>query len=888
MPLPNYVLPTDIFFTWLDATNNLTSHVSNTSAYILVAQNATPAVTTGNVAIDGTLSLTTLSGIGDNDVLTINVAETKFDSAYHTISTGTIRLGLTESYVQEEAALHIAANWHPSKPHMPFIISSTTDDMVLRVNADGGNLYLGDWDNWIGTGHGDGGGEIIIRAPLYVHGPLIFRSHDNLGVGSAVGTLNAFNGEYAFSDLYNTDLTNTRLLGNTVFFREGTANPTSINSTHVSTTTLVGDGSQITGLNATSLTTGIVSSVLLPVANTTANGIVTTTTQSFAGVKTFTSNVTVSGALTATASNATNLNSQPASFYTNASNLSTGTVPLARLTVANTTANGVVSTGAQSIAGEKTFTNAVTVQDSLVVGGTIRANTIYDYSVRIVANGEFSGTPPDLVLETTGGNLYVNSSGNLNLRAADSGTATLVGGSTEVFAPLNSVTLRGWNSIDFQIGNEETGVAVGAFYPEEFQTVVPLYVANTARIGGNVDFSGDRLLITPTDNQTGDWRLSSQNGIPMYLESFDQPITIEVTDTQSDPPTFNSVVFYPDATTIGNLLSVTITTLDVTATNAVIVGNTRVNIEATQPGVVLDATGIALYQANVVLGRGDTYVLFPNFAADGSKLWFQDGEIQFANTTLIATGEAGGLITPLVLAQDLTVVPQLRTQMETTGLLIETIADEDGNQDYRVLVNNSVLQMESLSGSVVTTLTSGGLTTANVNATRVSGNGSALTSVNAVALGGKTEGQLNVNSAASSNNSTFLNGQPASFYTNASNLSTGTVPLARLDSSVLLTTSTTGINASALSTGTVPLARLTSANTTAAGVVDTTTQSFAGVKTFTSNVTMSGVLAVEGVRANGSLGSSGQVLTSNGSVGYWSTLTYASPDDVIALAIALG
>jgi len=43
---------------------------------------------------------------------------------------------------------------------------------------------------------------------------------------------------------------------------------------------------------------------------------------------------------------------------------------------------------------------------------------------------------------------------------------------------------------------------------------------------------------------------------------------------------------------------------------------------------------------------------------------------------------------------------------------------------------------------------------------------------------------------------------------NASNLGSGTVPLARLDANVLLTTSTTGINASALSTGTVPDGRL--------------------------------------------------------------------------------
>ena len=118
------------------------------------------------------------------------------------------------------------------------------------------------------------------------------------------------------------------------------------------------------------------------------------------------------------------------------------------------------------------------------------------------------------------------------------------------------------------------------------------------------------------------------------------------------------------------------------------------------------------------------------------------------------------------------------------------------------------------------------------------------------------------------------------------------------------TRSTTGINASALSTGTVPLARFTSANTTANGIVDTTTQSFAGDKTFTGAVTASSTLGVtgaatlsntlavtgaatlsntlavtgnltlsKGISANGGFGTAGQFLTSNATVAYWSTLS---------------
>lgn len=133
----------------------------------------------------------------------------------------------------------------------------------------------------------------------------------------------------------------------------------------------------------------------------------------------------------------------------------------------------------------------------------------------------------------------------------------------------------------------------------------------------------------------------------------------------------------------------------------------------------------------------------------------------------------------------------------------------------------------------------------SINSTSYTG-----TSNNATYAFGKSEGALNVNNATTAygksesalnvNNATYLNGQLAAYYTNATNLSTGTLAIARLDSNVILTTSTTGINASALSTGTVPAARLSSANTSANGAVDTTTQSFAGAKTFTGNITVNG------------------------------------------------
>ena len=53
-------------------------------------------------------------------------------------------------------------------------------------------------------------------------------------------------------------------------------------------------------------------------------------------------------------------------------------------------------------------------------------------------------------------------------------------------------------------------------------------------------------------------------------------------------------------------------------------------------------------------------------------------------------------------------------------------------------------------------ITANSTVSVNVTANNVSGNGSGVTSVNAIALGGKTESQLNVNSALTSNSTTYI------------------------------------------------------------------------------------------------------------------------------------
>jgi len=121
---------------------------------------------------------------------------------------------------------------------------------------------------------------------------------------------------------------------------------------------------------------------------------------------------------------------------------------------------------------------------------------------------------------------------------------------------------------------------------------------------------------------------------------------------------------------------------------------------------------------------------------------------------------------------------------------------------------------------------------------------STATANNALYLGGtlasgyQTTAGLSANVATlTANNTTYLNSQLASYYTNATNITTGTLPYAQIPANII--------------------------NTTAAFTRT-------GVTTFSANIVISTTAAIS---ANGGVGTAGQVLTSNGTTVYWSTVS---------------
>jgi hypothetical protein len=137
---------------------------------------------------------------------------------------------------------------------------------------------------------------------------------------------------------------------------------------------------------------------------------------------------------------------------------------------------------------------------------------------------------------------------------------------------------------------------------------------------------------------------------------------------------------------------------------------------------------------------------------------------------------------------------------------------------------------------------------------------------------------LSAASAGAATNATQLNGQPASFYTSATNLNSGTIPdarlgatVARLDTSQTFTGALTlsnpanifsgngaglsGLNAGNLATGILPDARLSTNVALLSGA-----QTFAGAKTFTAPTYLNGFV---GIGTTTAIGSANFVMSQN-------------------------
>ena len=312
---------------------------------------------------------------------------------------------------------------------------------------------------------------------------------------------------------------------------------------------------------------------LLPYASTTADGIVSTTTQSFSGEKTFTSTTTLAtttiahliasnsvrfaaltgGILTTDASG--NLSTTSSSVtITNAlswlGNTLTSTVngvaTTAQISYANGTTDGIVSTTTQTFAGDKTFSGTLTF-------ATSTASTL-----TVTGTSTLSGV--------TASTLYLGSlTGILTVNSGLVGTSSILS-----FLPYASATADGIVSTTTEsFAGEKTFTSTTTLATT---TIAHLIASNSVRFAaltggilttdasGNLSTTSSSVTITNALSWLGNTLTSTVNGVATttqisYANGTTDGIVSTTTQTFAGDKTFSGTLTFATSTASGLTLS---------------------------------------------------------------------------------------------------------------------------------------------------------------------------------------------------------------------------------------------------------------------------------------------------------------------------------------------
>jgi hypothetical protein len=501
-------------------------------------------------------------------------------------------------------------------------------------------------------------------------------------------------------------------------------------------------------------------------------------------------------------------------------------VGLDAISIGNTTSNGQLSQGDLRI-GVSTA-NAVLNASALVIGNSSVNSTVNSSS--------FTGNVTATTVNTT--SLFATGTANVLTVNATTVNATnlwvttanaqLVNSTTVNSTSVNAATMNAQNF--FAVTNVVVGSAGGNVF------------ANSTAFVGNV--VATRVNASANVNTNTVW---STNAYATFAN------IATVNSTTVNATTVNAATFQVGAAFVAN-------TTDVVTANLTVQGNLVVTGTTTS----LNTATLDVKDLNITVAKGvptaasaegagltvDTAGVTWTYAF-ASNGWLSNANVSIGNSTVNVAANSSTFIGNVVATR-------------ITGNLIGNVAATtiSGNLTGNVIATNI---SGNLTGNVVATNISGNLTgnvaaitisgnlTGNVVATTISGNltgnvsstvmsASANVTVGANVLINSSAlfiGNASVNSTVNStfftgtaNNSNNFNGQPASFYTNATNITTGTLPYAQIPPNVI--------------------------NTTAAFTRT-------GITTFNANV----VLGSSGLSANGGFGTLAQVLHSNGSATYW-------------------
>jgi hypothetical protein len=759
------------------------------------------SISIGNNSVNGTITSTTFSGSANNTSFVGSV------SAANVVSNAQLSGNLT-NYALLSGATFTG-------------VVQVSNNVTITGGANiSGNLYVN--SSITVNGNFNVTGNLVTSGTFQAQGDIIPDTDaKNLGNTTLRWNLVGINANMAGNVAVAQNLTvaNTITVGNSIvnstIMYTGNAtvysyiNKDSVQTTgNVVATNVYATALNVSTINATAnITVGSIGTTNgISIQNTSivlGNNIVNSTINSSSVAFT---NSTVTATInatsyTGTANNATNLNGQGGAFYTNATNITTGTLPYSQIPVnvinttavftrtANTTFNanvilgaGLSANGGFGTAGQTLHSNGTatywavddnTTYDLLAVTNTAANEGILRLRDSSDANDNVLITGANgIIISSNATHLLVTgTAGDINGVAAGNG---LTGGGTSGDVSLAVVAGTG-------VVVNATGVHVNASY-----------VTNTdsRTLSGNLEFSGANVTYT-AGLKVG------ANVITNTTALFIGNSTVNASHTSSLLQVSNSTST-ANLTALGffaGIASVNTTQINVGAnvySNAttVFVGNSTVNsthnsgllqVSNSTSTANLTATAVQVYTNSTVNATHTASLLQVSNSTSTANLTALDLRIGISTVNATAVAVGANVIA------------------NATALLV-------GNSTVNATVNSIAVAFINSTA------------TATINATNFTG---------------------------TSNNASNFNGQPASFYANADNITSGTLPYARIPVNVV--------------------------NTTAAFTRT-------GNTTFNANVILGA-----GLSANGGFGTAGQVLHSNGTATYWA-LDDSASYDLLAVA----
>ena len=268
MSLPAQIQLANTFGNWVDATNDIIVTAGNSSHYILVSQNATPTVSTGNISVNGVMTLATLKangGIGTNGQFLTSNGSTIHWSTLSVVDANSSTSGLVNTSVQTFTGNKTFAD----------NVAVTGSITVNALSANGG----------LGTA-----GQFLTSNATVAYWSTLSVVDANSSTSGLVNTASqSFTGDKTFTGAVNASST-LGVIGAATLSNTLAVTGDLTLSKGISANGGFGTAGQFLTSNAT---VAYWSTLSVVDANSTTSGLVNTAAQSFAGAKSFTGATTL-------------------------------------------------------------------------------------------------------------------------------------------------------------------------------------------------------------------------------------------------------------------------------------------------------------------------------------------------------------------------------------------------------------------------------------------------------------------------------------------------------------------------------------------------------------------------------------------------------------------